>query len=295
MPAITIGGRRGATLDLTSPLMIAAGCFGRGAPRQQAWLRGVGAIVTHTLTPEPRGRRAYPLIREAASGLLYASGLPNRGFARELADGATAWAALGLPVVVSLAADSPRTLAGMAAELDAASCAAAVELPVEPSAGADLAGIARQIAAVTDVTALPVLVKLSPVPNPLAVAGAAFAAGADAVCLAQGWPASALDGATDETLLAGPAIAPLTLRLLAELAREERSPLIGCGGIDSARAAKAYLAAGACAVQIGSALFRDPTLAAQIAAELARADAPAPVRLGTDRAGLDPRRSSGIA
>src|SRR5579885_3558359 len=127
VPAVTIGGRRGAALDLASPVLIAAGCFGRGGLQQREWLHGVGALVTHTLTPEPRGRGAFPRIDEAAAGLFYTTGLPNRGFDRELADGAGRWAALPLPVIVSLAAGDSRTLAGMAAELDAANCASAIE------------------------------------------------------------------------------------------------------------------------------------------------------------------------
>lgn len=271
MPAISIGGRRGAALDLASPVIIAAGCFGGGTAQRREWLPGVGAVVTQTFTPERRGRSAYPLIHEAAGGLLYATGLPNHGFARELAAGAAAWAALPVPVIVSLAADDARTLAGMSAELDAASCAAAIELPVEPFPATDASGIAQRVAAVTEVTALPLIVKLPPLPDPLATARAAIAAGADALCVAHGWPATPFEAGAEDTLLAGPAIAPLTLRLVTELNNAGLSPLIGCGGIDSVRTAAAYLAAGAAAVQVGSSLFRDPTLAMRLAAALAPA------------------------
>jgi len=275
VPAITIGGRRGAALELASPVLVAAGCFGRGVRQQQPWLRGVGALVTHTITPEPRGRGAFPLVREASAGLLYATGWPNHGFVRELADGVAAWAALVSPVIVSLAAGDARMLAEMAAELDGASAAAAIELPFDQAgAAAEPAEISRHVAAVTAVTALPVIAKLAPVPAPLAAAHAAFAAGADAVCVAQGWPA-AWPGATSEALLlAGPAIAPLTLRLVTELAQAGLTPLIGCGGVDSVSAARACLAAGACAVQIGSALFREPALAVRVATELAAEEVP---------------------
>lgn len=297
MSAITLGGRRGATLDLASPVIVAAGRFGRGKAPQREWLHGVGALVTHTLTPEPRGRGAYPLIHEAPGGLLYATGMPNRGFERELAEGAPAWAALGLPVLVSLAADDARTLAGMAADLEAASCAAAIELPVEPaaSAGETEAGIALRVAAVTSVTALPVIVKLPPAADPLDLAGAALAAGADAICLAHGWPAARIEGAPEEALLAGPAILPLTLRLVAELGRAGLAPLIGCGGIAGVDGARAYLAAGASAVQVGSALFREPILASRIAAQLVGDEAAPGARPFGERGALDRLRSGGIA
>jgi dihydroorotate dehydrogenase (NAD+) catalytic subunit len=288
VPMVTIGGRRGAALELAAPVIIAAGCFGRDGAQQREWLRGVGALVTHTITPEPRGRGAHPLIHEATGGLLYATGFPNRGFARELAGNAATWAALPLPVIVSLVADDHRALAGMAAEIDAASCAAGIELPCNPADGPpEAANLAQRVAAVTAVTALPLIVKLAPVPDPLASANAAFAAGADAICLAHGWPAAGVGVAVQEALLAGPAIAPLTLRLVLELAEAGLEPLIGCGGVASTEAAAAYLAAGACAIQVGSALFRDPTLAAQIAADLAAGD----VTVGS----LDPSRSDKLA
>jgi len=283
LPPIVIGGRRGATLELVSPVMIAAGCFGRGASAaQRAWLRGVGALVTHTITPEPRGRGALPAVAEAAGGVLYASGLPNRGFERELAASAGSWAGLGLPVVVSIAADNPRSLAGMAADLDAISGVAAIEVTPYPAPAGAAGSLAEGAAAVAAVAALPLLVKLPALPDARAEAFAALDAGADAIVAAHGWPARRAGQPHEQLLLAGPATLPLTLRLVMELAGAGVAPLIACGGVDAVAAARAYFAAGACAVQAGSALFRDPTLAAQIAADLAG-----------EASNLDPGRSRG--
>ncbi|HLZ69836.1 MAG TPA: dihydroorotate dehydrogenase [Dehalococcoidia bacterium] len=262
-----IGGRRGTTLELASPVMIASGCFGRGLGAQQRrWLRDVGALVTHSLTLEPRSHGANPVIDEATGGVLYTSGLPNRGLARELATGAETWAAAGLPVVVSIAASDVRGLATMAADLDGIAGVAAIELNL-PAGAEDVGALADAVAGVAAVTLLPLIVKLEAVPVSLTAAQRALAAGADAICVASGWRAWQA-GMPGSVKLTGPATMPLTLLLVSELFEAGIEPLIACGGVDSAAAARAYLEAGACAVQIGSALLRDPTTATRIAAEL---------------------------
>jgi dihydroorotate dehydrogenase (NAD+) catalytic subunit len=272
--ALAIGGRRGASLELTSPVLVASGCFGRRLDGQQRdWLRGVGALVTHTITPEAHMRGAFPYIGEAVGGVLYATGLPNRGFATEVAASAGAWAAAPLPIVVSIAAHDRRALAGMAADLNGMGGVAAIELNAQMYIDASANGepsalLAGAVAAVASVTALPLIVKLPPLPDPLAAGLAALEAGADALCVSHGWPARPAWDTADGVLLAGPAILPLTLRLVGDLVRAGALPIIACGGVASEMAARACLDAGACAVQVGSALFRDPRLAVRIAAAL---------------------------
>jgi dihydroorotate dehydrogenase (NAD+) catalytic subunit len=280
---VVIGGRRGEALVLRNPVMAAAGCCGSGGEYvREPWLRQAAAVVTQTLALTPRRSRARERVAEAPAGLLYVADPLCPGLREVLARAAQAWRSAGVPIVVSITATTPAEYADAAAELDGVPGVAGLELNLagtispHPRAAPPATAYAA-VEAVAAASTLPLLVKLAPGSDTGDVAMAAADAGADALVVAHGWPATAADvrprdGAFEETaewLLAGPAIRPQTLRLVAQVTGEVDVPIIGCGGVDSAAAVRAYLSAGACAVQVGAALLRDPFILGDIVRGLA--------------------------
>lgn len=273
---LVVGGRRGGVLTLQRPVLTAAGCFGDGTLFASApWLGRLGAIVTHSITLRPRAHRRGRVL-ECASGVLYTATLPNAGVDATIRRCAAVWSGLPVPVVVSIAGESPGDVVRLASELEGAPGVAALELNVAPAlvdaaeAGEAPAALERIVEAVAAATSLPLLVKLSPSAQTAEAARAAERGGADAVVVGHGWPA-ATGGrlAGWEMRLAGPAVAPLALRLVEQACEAITIPVVACGGIYDGGSAGAAFAAGAAAVQVGAALLRDPTTAARIAAELA--------------------------
>ncbi|MHB8573913.1 MAG: nitronate monooxygenase [Dehalococcoidia bacterium] len=252
---------------LASPLIAASGCAGSVEHRPEgSWLAGLGAWTTPTITPGPRPGRPGVRIAETPAGLIYQTTWPNPGIDETgvlLSRGRPEQA---VPVIVSIGADSAEAAAAIVNALSGVPAVAAVELnlawPGIDAADAEAPDVlAAWVAAAALVSEVPVIVKLSPCTDIIEAAMIAAASGADAVTIAHGWPA--LSGT-----LAGPAILPMTLRLVAAVARATDVAVIGCGGVRSAADVQAYLDAGAVAVQVGSVLLRDPTAGARIAADL---------------------------
>lgn len=274
-------GDRGTLLALYNPVMTAAGCCGDCVRCARAgWLSGLGAAVTHSITIHARRGWPLPRVVEASAGVLYATGLPNPGLSATLRDAAPAWSGLNVPVIVSVAGETADDFATLATELEAVPGVAALELnfawPGEEAATALV--VTRVTTAVALATSLPILVKLSPAGETVAAAHGAEQGGADGVVIAHGWPARWFDpaGGADafagrSASLAGPAILPLGLGIVERVAAAVDIGVIACGGVSSAAAVAQYIAAGARAVQVGSALFRRPSIAAEIAATLAAA------------------------
>ncbi|WP_122817306.1 tRNA-dihydrouridine synthase [Nocardioides pantholopis] len=272
-------GRAIPDLALRSPVLVAAGCGGTGRElAAYAGLDGVGGFVTRSISLDPRPGAPVPRLLETPSGLLHATGHPNPGLEPFLATELPPLVQSGVRVVVSVVASSLQEYAELARRLGNAPGIAALEVDLgAPDAAAQGLLEAREPATAADVVAavagalprgLPVLAKLRPdLARVVETARAVAGAGAGAVVVGSAQPAAMPDGRPAG--LSGPAVRPLALRCVTELhAALPDLPVLGAGGITTTADARSFLAAGATAVQIGTALLHDPTTAARIAADL---------------------------
>lgn len=269
-------------LTLANPVMPASGCFGAELTSLLD-VRTLGAVVTKTVFAEPRpGNRTHRLT-EVAHGMLNSVGIPSQGAAEFRRAGLGGHARLGVPVVISVGGLSPQEFWRAAEELAGAGHAAVevnVSCPNLEYGGApldaDLDVMRHVVAGVIARSDKPVLVKLSPQLGSIAEAAkAAEDAGATAVTVCNSFPALAVDLHSRGPALgngtgglSGPAVKPLALRLVWQAAQAVDIPVVGCGGIRSARDVAEYLVAGATAVQIGTATFTRPNTMARIVEEL---------------------------
>jgi dihydroorotate dehydrogenase (NAD+) catalytic subunit len=259
----TIAAPSGTVLTLASPVVVAAGAMGDLTHVRPAWLAGVGAATTRSVAL--RGS-AFARVEEAAAGALLAQPFPSISLERALRRTQPAWSRLPVPVIVSIAARSAADAATLANELAVLPNVAALELCLDGADGGVATGTLTRLVEATAAYGLPVGVKLAIGSDASAQARAAAQAGAAFVVYGRGWPAVFNDGSP--ATLSGPAtFAPMHAALLDLLAAIEL-PVIACGGVVSAGAARRLLDAGAVAVGIGAALLRDPSAASRIAAEL---------------------------
>lgn len=277
-------------LALANPLLAASGCFGYGLDCDPLLPpETFGAVVTKTITPLPRAGNPLPRIAETPAGMLNSIGLENVGLAVFLAEKLPALAARGVAPVVSIAGGSAEEFAAMAARLAAApQPIAALELNLScPNLAPHGANFATDPLAVERVTRAvkavfpraPVWAKLSPnVADIGLVARAAEAAGADAISAINTLVGMDIDLTTGKSPfarvtagLSGPAIFPVALAAVYRAARSVRIPVVAIGGAVSTEMVLKFLAAGASAVQLGTALFTDPGLPARVLSELADA------------------------
>ena len=281
MPDLSV---RVGDVALANPLLAASGCFGYGLDGDPLLPpEAFGAVVTKTVTPAPRRGNPPPRLAETAAGLLNSIGLENVGLAAFLDEKLPALAARGLRPVVSLAAGSPPEFAAMARALDPAAVLALelnLSCPNVAPGGAnfatDPAAVAVVTRAVRDAFAGPVWVKLTPNVTDIAeVAAAAARAGADAVCAINTLLGMDIDLETGRSPfarvtagLSGPAVLPVALAAVWRIRQAVDVPVVGIGGAASAADVLKFLAAGADAVQLGTALFSDPGLPGRILAGL---------------------------
>ena len=242
-------------------------------------------FVSKTITPEPRAGNPPPRLYETPSGLINSIGLPNKGLEGFVAEDLPELARLAVPLCVSVMATSRDGFAALVEGVGARDEVAAIELNVScPNVKSGLI-VGEQPAetlalceALRPLTAKPLIVKLTPnCADPAAVAEAAAAGGADAVSLINTVRATAL---APDTLrpwlgaggggLSGPAIAAIALDQVRRVAAAVSIPVIGMGGIESGADALAMLSAGATAIAVGTASFRDPLAAERIRVELGR-------------------------
>jgi dihydroorotate dehydrogenase (NAD+) catalytic subunit len=277
---VTIG-----AVELAHPLLNASGTLdalaaaGAGVPVHP----DVAALVTKTITPQSREGNPPPRLAESPAGLLNSIGLANPGvdeFVRTL----PALVALGRPLVVSIGGFAVDDYARLARALEGAEGVTALELNIScpnvetgcSSIGSDPAETAAVVRACRAVSSRPLWVKLSPNVADVATIGrAAELEGADAlVCVntvrgmaIEPWSGRPVLGAGTGGL-SGPALKPVALAAVWTCASACALPVIGVGGVLSGRDALDLLDAGACAVQVGTALFRDPRAVARIRDEL---------------------------
>ncbi|GAB4207317.1 MAG: dihydroorotate dehydrogenase [Roseiflexaceae bacterium] len=248
-------------------MLAAAGCLGYGVEYARLIdLRRIGALVTRTTTLQPR--RGVPRLLETPGGLFCCGPWPNPGLRAVAERYAPVWAGWDTPVILSVAGSGPGEYGQIAGEAEPVEGIAALELCLLDEPGRAVACVRAARAA----TQRPLLAKLPVLdPEPLAELARTLAeAGADALVVCPWPPALEIDpasGARLEGRLSGPALRPLALRLVAVVAAVAGVPVIGGGGIASPDDARRFLAAGASAVQIGTALLADPGLLTTIVDE----------------------------
>src|SRR5256712_8817188 len=269
----------GRGLRLRSPVMVASGTFGYGFDAPLVDRTALGAIVTKGTTPRARDGNAPSRIAETPSGMLNAIGLQNPGVDHVARVYAPMWAAWDVPVVVNVAGDAVDDYVGVARRLDGVAGVAGLELNIScPNItnglqfGLDPRPAAQLTTAVRAVTRLPLLVKLTPnVTDIVAVGRAVEDAGADAVSAINTYVGMAIDVRRRRPLLSrgsgglsGPAIKPLALHAVWQLAAALRIPVIGVGGITTPGDALEFLLAGAAPGQLGTANFTRPPAVREI-------------------------------
>jgi dihydroorotate dehydrogenase (NAD+) catalytic subunit len=257
-------------LWLANPVMTASGTFGYGTEYSHLFdIQRLGAIVCKGTTLEPRDGNPQPRLAEAASGILNSIGLQNIGADALIGEKAPVWAGWQVPVIVNIAGETVDDYAQLARKLDGVVGISALEVNIScpniKAGGAEFGASPRSAAEVTSMvratTSLPVLVKLTPNTGNIAeVAAAVVKAGADAVTLINTLRGMAIDTTRRLPLLgnttgglSGPAIKPIALCMVYEVAGAVEVPIIGCGGITTATDALEFIMAGASAVQVGTA------------------------------------------
>jgi dihydroorotate dehydrogenase (NAD+) catalytic subunit len=275
-----------AGLRLKNPVMTASGTFGYGLEfMPYGDLQSLGAIVVKGLSMQPREGNPMPRIAETSCGMLNAIGLQNVGAQVFVQKKLPHLPWSQTPVIANLYACDADDFAALAEYLAEQEGIAALEVNIScpnVQAGGVLfgqhAGLAGQVTRAVKAKAKnkPVIVKLSPnVADIVAIARAVAEAGADALALINTLSGMAVDLQTRRPRLAnvigglsGPAIKPVGLRCVYQVARAVELPIIGLGGIASVDDVLEYILVGAWAVQIGTANFMRPDTAFRIVAQL---------------------------
>lgn len=262
---------RPGRLQLRSPFMAAAGCLGYVAEAADSVdLSLFGAAVTRGTSLAPRMGAPPPRMADSPAGVIWSLGHQNPGIDHVIERLAPRWARLAAPVILNLWAASVAEARSLAERADGVPGVAALELDLS---GQDATRAAALMTAAREKTYLPILAKVSVLGSYLPdLAQAVEEAGADSITCGSGLAASAMDlvggepvlGDPDGAMLSGPAIRPVVLRAVSEIAQRISIPIVGCGGITDLNDALAYFAAGARAVQVGTAMLVDPNLPADL-------------------------------
>jgi dihydroorotate dehydrogenase (NAD+) catalytic subunit len=266
---------RPGRLVLHNPVLVASGTFGYGVEYGDVVdVQRLGAICCKGTTLKARVGNRPPRVTETPAGMLNSIGLQNPGVDAVIEKYASLWASWDVPVIVNVAGESIDDYVGVARKLDGVPGIAGIELNIScPNVGkgglqfaVDRDAAAAVTSAVRRATDLPLMVKLSPnVSDVRPIAEAVEGAGADAISAINTLSGMAIDPRTRRPLLgnvygglSGPAIKPVGLRVVYEVAQVVRIPVVAIGGISSLDDALDYFAAGAVAVQVGTAIFADP-------------------------------------
>ncbi len=269
------------SLELKNPVMTASGTFGYGPEFADFIpLDGLGGIIVKGTTLHPRQGNDYPRMVETASGMLNCVGLQNKGvdyfcehIYPEIKD-------IDTNIIVNVSGSSPDDYAECAARVDALEKVPAIELNIScPNVkqggmafGVTCEGTASVVKAVRARYHKTMIVKLSPnVTNIADIARAVEAEGADSVSLINTLMGMAIDIekrrprlSINTGGLSGPAVKPVALRMVWQVAKAVKIPVVGLGGIMTAEDAIEFLMAGATAIEIGTANFIDPTVTIRV-------------------------------
>jgi len=273
-------------LRLRNPIIAASGTFGYGLEfAHLVDLRTIGGFVTKGLSLKPIQGSPAPRLCHTPSGMLNAVGLQNVGVRAFVAEKLPVLRKYDTPVLVNVFGYSPEEYGEVISILADAPGIAGYELNIScPNVkeggiqfGGDPAMVSQVVSVARRSTASrPLWVKLSPLVTDIRViAKAAEEAGADGLTVANTYPAMSIDVKARRPRLgcptgglSGPAIRPITLRLVWEAAKSVRIPIIGLGGIETVDDVLEYLSVGAAAVQVGTASFVNPSSIGGLAAEL---------------------------
>jgi dihydroorotate dehydrogenase (NAD+) catalytic subunit len=274
-------------LTLKNPVMVASGTFGYAREMAGAVdFALLGGIVPKTVTRLPRVGNSTPRTVETASGMLNAIGLDNDGIEHFISHHMPYLRTLPTAIIANIAGKNEDEFPEMASMLAGEPGLAALELNLScpnVAGGVDFAinpAVTRRVVeAVRKVCPLPLLAKLTPnVTDVVPVAQAAADGGADAVCLANTILGMAVDWRKRKPVLgnrtgglSGPAIKPVVLRLVWQVASRVALPIVGVGGIATCDDVMEFLVAGASAVQLGTVNFYDPGAATRVVAQLPEA------------------------
>jgi len=262
-------------LLLSNPVIAASGTFGYGTEHAQVIdIQRLGAIICKGTTLNSRPGNPQPRLAETACGLLNSIGLDNIGVKAVIEDKAPIWAQWHVPVLVNIAGESIEEYAELARMLEGVAGISGIEVniscPNVKAGGMEFGVSAEAAAAVTAAVrrgnSLPIIVKLSPnVTDIVEIARAVVNAGADALSLINTPKGMAIDISKRRPILggisgglSGPAIKPIAIYKVYQVAQEVAVPIIGCGGIASADDALEFIMAGASAVQVGTAILVNP-------------------------------------
>ncbi len=275
-----------AGITFPTPILSAPGPLEFGRQVQAVYdLRAFGGFVTKSVTLEPRQGHPGPDVVESAAGWLNAIGLRNPGVAGFILHDLPFLRTLARPIIVSIAGHQIEEYAGVADALTDEAGVAGLEINVScPNVddglffGADPRRTHALVAAVRERTALPLFVKLSPnVTDIAAIARAAADGGADGLALINTLQGLAVDAHSRRPRLAagvgglsGPAIKPVALRMVWEVAQQVTLPIIGMGGITTAMDAVEFFLCGADAVAVASGVLSNPRAAEDITEGLVR-------------------------
>ncbi len=269
------------TLELANPVMTASGTFGYGREfNELVDLNRLGAIVVKGISLAPSAGNPPPRIVETHCGMLNAIGLENVGLEAFVREKLPFLAKLPGAIIVNIYGTRVEEYGRLAEKLDRCPAVSALEVNIScpnVKAGGVAFGVAPEAARevverVRVATSKPLIVKLSPnVTDIVAIAQAAVDGGADALSLINTLTGMAIDAATRQPRLAnitgglsGPAIKPVALRMVWQVAQAVTVPVIGIGGIMGSEDALEFLIAGATAIQVGTANFVNPRAATDI-------------------------------
>jgi dihydroorotate dehydrogenase (NAD+) catalytic subunit len=274
---------------LRNPILTASGTFGYGVEfAHLVDLNRLGGLVVKGLSREPMEGAPPPRLSETPSGMLNAVGLQNIGVRAFVAEKLPVLRKYDTAVIANVFGYCVEDYLEVIRVLENAEGLAAYELNIscpnvkkggmqfagDPGLVAEVVGAARKVA-----SKRPLWVKLSPMVADIGlIARAAGEAGANALTVANTYPAMAIDPWTGRSLLgnqtgglSGPSIRPMTLRLVWEAYKAIKIPILGVGGIETVEDVLQYLAVGATAVQVGTASFTDPTVSQRLVDGLTRA------------------------
>ena len=277
------------TLRLRNPILAAGGTFGYGLEfAHLVNLESLGGFVTKGLSREPIEGAPSPRVCETPSGMLNAVGLQNVGIRTFVSEKLPVLRKIDTAIVVNVFGYTLEEYVEVIRVLEGEEGPAAYELNIscpnvkkggmqfgsDPAMAAEVVSAARRAA-----VRRPLWVKLSPLVTDIGlIAKAVVEAGADALTVANTYPAMSLDFRTGKSKLgnktgglSGPAIKPITLRLVWETFKAVNAPILGLGGIETASDVLEYMAVGATCVQVGTASFTDPRASERLVRELPKA------------------------